>query len=358
MRPPVWSDAQMLCRIALTLAIGSAGGTAFALLGLPAGWLTGAAILVGAAALMNLPVGIPLGMRNIAFAVLGASIGASVTPETLALMWRWPIGLVGLAGSLLVTMLGIALYLEKVHGFDRATAKLSSIPGNMSMVLALTEQTNCDRRRVIIVQIFRLVMMVIVAPMLLALAGHGPPPNPRASNLEVATPLELLILLAAAAVGIVLLSRVKFPAPFMFGAMLGGAVLYGSGLQWHVLPSWLLVPCFVITGTLVGTNLVGMDRNMLLHTSAAGLGSVAIGTLISLACAWPIGWIGGLPVVQVWFAYAPGGVDMMAIMALALGLDAAFVAAHHAARFFCLGLMVPWLTRDVVAEKTRGGEAV
>ncbi len=341
-------DAVALRKLATALAIGGGGGWLFAMLGLPAGWLTGAAICVGAAALIGLPIVMPAPVRNTVFSVLGASIGATVTPATITMLWRWPIGLVGLVASVFLTMAGIAFYLERVHGFDKATARLSGIPGNMGLVLALTEQCDCDKPRVIIIQVFRLVMMVIVAPMLLAAVGFGPPTNPRLSNAPTATPLELGLLLAAAVVGIWLLRRVRFPAPYMFGAMLGGAVLYGSGGQTGVLPGWLLVPCFIITGTIVGSNLIGVDRRLLQQTFLAGLGSVAIGTAVALACAWPVSAMMRVPIAQVWFAYAPGGVDMMAILALALGLDAAFVGAHHAARFFCLGILVPTWMRGIL----------
>jgi len=240
----------------------------------------------------------------------------------------------------------IAYYLERVHRLDRATARLASIPGNMSLVLALTEQCTCDKARVLVIQMFRLVVMVIVAPMLLAMVGFGPPAVPRLSAAPSTTLLELGLLGGVSVLGILFLRRIKFPAPFMFGAMLGGAVLYGSGLQSAVMPGWLVLPCFVVTGTIVGTNLIGVDRYLLGDTLLAGLGSVAIGTAIAFGCAYPVARLLELPVVQIWFAYAPGGVDMMAIMALALGLDAAFVGAHHAARFFCLGILVKPFMRD------------
>jgi uncharacterized membrane protein AbrB (regulator of aidB expression) len=51
-------------------------------------------------------------------------------------------------------------------------------------------------------------------------------------------------------------------------------------------------------------------------------------------------WL-GLPVGQIWLAYAPGGVEAMAIMALALNLDPAFVGAHHVVRILGLNVFSP-----------------
>ena len=53
----------------------------------------------------------------------------------------------------------------------------------------------------------------------------------------------------------------------------------------------------------------------------------------------------GLPFGQVWLAYAPGGIEAMAIMAFALHLDAAFVGAHHVLRILGLSLLSPWWRR-------------
>ena len=43
-------------------------------------------------------------------------------------------------------------------------------------------------------------------------------------------------------------------------------------------------------------------------------------------------------------AYAPGGLETMAILAFALHLDPAYVAVHHLARFMFVSLMMPIAT--------------
>jgi uncharacterized membrane protein AbrB (regulator of aidB expression) len=58
----------------------------------------------------------------------------------------------------------------------------------------------------------------------------------------------------------------------------------------------------------------------------------------------------------VWLAYAPGGVEAMTIMAFALGLDPAFVGAHHVVRLIVLNVFVPlWLRRLSVKDKGKTG---
>jgi uncharacterized membrane protein AbrB (regulator of aidB expression) len=56
-----------------------------------------------------------------------------------------------------------------------------------------------------------------------------------------------------------------------------------------------------------------------------------------------------LPIAELWLAYAPGGVETTAILAMALGLDAAFVSGHHVARVTFLSVIVPfWMGRDAM----------
>ncbi len=44
-------------------------------------------------------------------------------------------------------------------------------------------------------------------------------------------------------------------------------------------------------------------------------------------------------------AYVPGAVEAMTIMAFVLGLDPAFVVAHHLARFLGISLAIPLISR-------------
>jgi uncharacterized membrane protein AbrB (regulator of aidB expression) len=68
--------------------------------------------------------------------------------------------------------------------------------------------------------------------------------------------------------------------------------------------------------------------------------------VVSAAIAWAGSMLLGLPFGQLWLAYAPGGVEAMAAMALALHLDPAFVGAHHVLRILGLNLITPfWLRR-------------
>ena len=88
---------QTLLRLVETLIIGAIGGAALGLAKFPAGWLSGAIISVAIAALARRPVRVPRILGQCANIVLGISLGASVTPDSVARMTSWPASLAVLA---------------------------------------------------------------------------------------------------------------------------------------------------------------------------------------------------------------------------------------------------------------------
>jgi uncharacterized membrane protein AbrB (regulator of aidB expression) len=59
----------------------------------------------------------------------------------------------------------------------------------------------------------------------------------------------------------------------------------------------------------------------------------------------------GLPFGATFLAFSPGGFEAMAILALALGFDPFYVAAHHLARFFLLNFGMPVVVRLFLQKK-------
>ena len=63
-------------------------------------------------------------------------------------------------------------------------------------------------------------------------------------------------------------------------------------------------------------------------------------------------------IAEVMIAFAPGSVDAMMLLALALSLDPVYVGAHHLTRIFFVSLTMPLLARySARAQKTTGESA-
>ena len=84
----------MLRHLAETLAIAAAGGAVLGLSGVPAGWLSGSILAVAGASLIGRPMLIPTLLMRAIFVLIGISLGAVVTPETLHGMATYPLSII------------------------------------------------------------------------------------------------------------------------------------------------------------------------------------------------------------------------------------------------------------------------
>ena len=331
--------------LGVTLALAGGGGAAFAALGLPAGWLMGAMIATAAAAILGLEVGLPPRPRDLAFLLVGISIGSSATPESLRQIAAWPASVALLALSVAATLFAGSAYLERAHGWDRTTARFASMPGAFSAVMIIAASSAADVPRVVLAQSLRIFTLVLLMPPLISFVTPGDraaAPGATVTN----GPGEALLVFVVAGLLAMLLVRLRVPAGTVLGAMVASATLHATGIVHGRFPQPLVIAGFVATGAVIGARFRGTTVAVLLRTAPGALASILIALGISAGFAWVGAWLLGMPFGKTWLAYAPGGVEAMAAMALALHLDPAFVGAHHVLRILGLNLVGPlWLGR-------------
>ncbi|HEV2954479.1 MAG TPA: AbrB family transcriptional regulator [Xanthobacteraceae bacterium] len=339
---PSPSLRERLLHLAETLAIGAIGGTALGLAKFPAGWLSGAIIAVAIAALARRPVRVPLILGKCANIVLGISLGASVTPDSIARMAAWPASLAVLALAMACGSAAVVFYLHKVHDWDVMSALFASSPGGLSQALALAAETGADLRSVAMVQAIR--VLVLSAGLPLCFAAFGITGSRPILNQPVATAAsveELTALVVAAVIGAVLAYRLRLPGGLLIGAMAVSGVLHGTGLVKVNLPLPAAIVAFVVMGSIIGARFAGTDLWLLRRLTVVGLGALAVGTAIMSAFAVAAAVLLSLPVGDVVMAFAPGALEAMTTLAFALNLDPAYVGTHHVARLIFVALVVP-----------------
>lgn len=324
-----------------TLAIGAAGAALFWLIGFPAAVLTGPAAAVSVASILGLPTAIPPLLRDAVFLVIGVSIGSTVTPEVIATALAWPLSLAMLTATLIVVVFAARAVLVRFFGYDRMTALLAATPGHLTYVLGLSTDLAADVPRVALVQTVRVLLLTLLVPVLIALWGvegtaHLTDLGPiSAGALALTFPLALGLGL--------LFRRLGVPAPLLLGAMAVSAVGHGASLTPGAMPSWLTAVAFGCMGSLIGTRFRGFDRRGLVGAFWAGTVTTLIACAVAALGAALAAQIVGLPPAALLLAFAPGGVEVMAALAVETGLEPAFVAAHHVFRLFLLSLLVPVL---------------
>jgi hypothetical protein len=325
---------------AVACAGAAAGGGAALAAGLPAPFLTGPAASVTLLALAGAPLHVPGGVRQAAFLMLGLGIGAGVTPDVVASLADWPVSLVALTLSLAVSLLAGSLLMERM-GFDRLSAVLAATPGHLSYVIAYATERGLDVPRIAVVQAMRVLLLTLLVPPLLVLWGE--PGDAAMTAAPPMTPVSLAALaLAGAAAGLVLL-RMRLPAAMLLSGMGVSAVGHGSGLTPGALPAWLALSSFALLGALVGIRFRGVSPREIGRALTAGLAVTALACGVAVATVALATAATGFAPTLLLVAYAPGGVEAMAAMAVQLGLAPAFVAAHHVARLLVLTVLVPGL---------------
>jgi membrane AbrB-like protein len=338
----------MLRRLAETLAFAALGGVTLGLTGFPAGYLSGAILTVGAGAVAGRPLQMPQSMTRVLFVLIGISLGAVVTPETLKGVATYPasIGLL-IAAMVCISLAGTA-YLSLMHRWDVLSAYLGSSPGGLSQVLVVAAELGAELRAIAIVQSLRVVIIAVGLPAglsLLGLSGHAARPGNGPWSLALAG--ELAVLAALATATALVAFRLRFPGGLLFGAMFASAALHGSGLIHAVVPVWVANCAMVALGGVVGSRFTNTPLRMLAHYLGAALGSFAVSVTIAAIFAAILIHYLALPVPEVMIAYAPGSVDAMMLLALALHLDPVYVGAHHVMRIVLVSLSMPLVARKV-----------
>jgi uncharacterized protein len=323
-----------------TLVIGAAGGALFLWAQLPGGLISGAMIAVGIAAIAGRPLAMSPILIQTVLVLLGISLGSLASRELLQHISAYPLTIGLLALATFCSTFGSSLYLQRVHGWDQTSAFLAGSPGALSQITLLAAEKGADVPAIAVVQTMRVIILTAALPLLLALTGMAPV-SPPAMAVAIASPFELIELVAASVAAALLLRLIKFPASWMFGAMLGSSVLHGTGWVEGSLPPWVRGVALVGIGALIGARFARMKAKTLLSHVNAGLGSFAVAIVISAIFVGVIVMTTHVRFADIVVAFAPGAMDAMLALALTLHIDPIFVGAHHLSRFVFVTIATP-----------------
>ena len=340
-------DRRTLFQVTETLAVALAGGAAFQFAGMPAGLISGSVLAVAGAALAGRPMIVPLVPTRIILVVGGIALGSGVTPETLHGITTYPLSIAILAAATLAIFAGSAAYLRLVHRWEPLSALYGASPGALAQVIGLAVDSKADLRAIVIVQTVRVLALSIGIPFSLALFGVAAGAGRMHPLTVSAFSLQMLTLVAVSTVSAVVLTQLRFPGGWLFGALVGSGALHGAGFVEGRLPLWIGIVAMVGLGAINGSRFAHTDRRMLLSLSGAALGSLAVGLALAVLFIALAMSLMDLRPADLAIAYAPGAQDTMMVLALALNLDPIFIGSHHLARFLICSAAVPYLAHRI-----------
>jgi len=335
-----------LLRTAETLLFGAGGAAVFSLLGFPAGLVSGSLLTVATAALLGRPMLVPLPLTRVISVLVGISLGAVVTPETLHGVVTFPLSIAVLSIATICMIVATTSYLRLLHGWDMRSAVLGASPGSLAQVMTLAAEFGADLRAIAIVQVMRVVLLTIGIPTGLAAFGLSATISfTQRAGLAQASLVELLILIAVSASTALVSLMFRLPGGVLLGAMVGSGFLHGTGLIRSALPAWLVMAAVIGVGSFTGSRFANTAPRALLRYIGPALGSFAVA--LSVASAFVLLLTSLLPIriADAVVAYSPGAQDTMMVLALSLHLDPIFVGAHHLWRFMLVSLSLPFQVR-------------
>lgn len=122
---------------------------------------------------------VPVPLVDVAYAVIGLEVGLTFTRASVGAVAKvLPLATAVLLG-LLVAVAAVSVPLLRAVGFSTLDAYLASTPGGLSAVLAVAASRGGDTTLVLAVQVLRLLVVVLTAPLVAGVlrrrAGAAPP---------------------------------------------------------------------------------------------------------------------------------------------------------------------------------------
>lgn len=334
------------------LALAAVNGPLAQAIGLPLPYLLGplaGSALVATLAPHRLPPGykFPQFLRLLFLAIIGLMIGAQVTPALYAEVRQFPLSFaavtvfVGLAHAI-----GYAI-LRQVGGYDTTTALYASTPGGLYESIAMGEAAGADMNRLMIQQFLRIVVVVTALPFGLSFWIGAPVGSAGGMTLARADVpwSDLPLILAAGLGGLALGHLLRLPAGQMTGPMALAAILSLTGWFGFAIPQWLVNLAQIVIGTALGMRFTGLSRALLLRGAGLSLLSVGAMLLLGVLLAVALHQATGEPIDVLVISLAPGGVTEMALVALSLHANPAFVTLHHVYRILLTVVLLGAITR-------------
>jgi membrane AbrB-like protein len=346
------ATARSLARVARTLAIGALGGALFAWLRMPLAWMMGAMVLTTVAALAKRDVVVPQRLRSTMIVVLGVLLGSGFTPEVVDRAAQWPLTLAGLVVYLAIATGILYLYFTRLLGYDPLTAYFCATPGGLNEMVLTGGAMGADDRTIALVHGSRILLVVLAIPFWFRFTeGVTATVSGAAPSISHLAATDAAVLIGCALVGLALGRILHLPAYRLVGPMVASGVAHGTGLTTSSPPWELVALAQVVVGSALGARFAGMPVARVLRGLASSLGSTALLLALTVAFAFTLAPVTGIERAPIVLAYSPGGLAEMSLVALALGVDAAFVAAHHVFRIGIIVIGAPLLIR--IAQRRR-----
>ena len=340
-------------RLAVTFLVGAIGGWLFDLANLPLAWMIGALVFSTVASVAGLPMIASQKVRQPLIAIIGVMLGAQFTPEMAARIPEWWASVLALLVYVGASTSMLYVYFRRL-GHGPVTSYCAATPGGLNEMVLVAQEMRGDYLTVALVHASRVLMTVLIVPFgFIALGMYD-----QGSRVPLGVdfgdiPLdEAAILTAGGIAGFFGAKALKIPAAALTGPMIVSALLHLVGVSTVAPPGPLVAAAQVVVGSTLGARFAGVPIRRILRLVLHSLGSTALMISLTILLAVIATGFVDASIPALVLALAPGGLAEMSLIALALGIEAAFVAAHHIVRITLVVLVMPTIFRRRINNRT------
>ena len=329
-------------RTSLALLVGGIGGALFFVADLPLAWMLGSMCFSTVAALRGVNLAVNGTLRKIMTAILGVMLGCGFSTDTWSAMSRWSGGLLLLFISVALSMWLVYLFYRRIGRFDPVTAYFSAAPGGLNIMYEVGEAKGGHGPTIALIHASRILILVMTVPLIFR---YGVGFEGDALTVSLFGSAQDLVgdgwLLLAALIGYGGGYLCRLPAYHLMGPLLVTAVFQMAGITDVSPPMILVYAAQLVIGTAIGARFLGTRFRDVRHVIGLSFASTTLMVLIAAVFAYFFAEMIGVSAAGIILALSPGGLAEMSLVALALGIDVAFVSTMHVIRISLIIALVP-----------------
>jgi len=343
--------------VLLTTLLAAVGGVAATYMNWPLPWMLGALAVIVPAALAGARVAMDPHARIVMVYIIGVMIGSAFGPHIIGSVVTWAPTLLGLAGYVIVGTVISGIYFVRVARFERHTAFFAAFPGGLTQMAIIGGAMGADERAIALSHAVRIVLVVAGIPLFFSIGMNIHRPDlPHISIVDLQA-FDGLIMIASALLGAVLGHVSRIPAGYMIGPMIVSAAFHLTGISAARPSDELVAAAQVILGASIGCRFYGAKVMTMLRSAAHSVVAAIILLVITALFVVALDPLTPVGIEALVLAYSPGGLTEMSLIALALGVDLAFVSSHHVVRIVLIMLLGPLFGRLYAARARQKPEA-
>ncbi|WP_261133988.1 AbrB family transcriptional regulator [Bacillus sp. Marseille-Q3570] len=341
------------------ILISSIGGYLLSLTGLSIGWMIGSLIVATLLSyrkpnFLQTKQGISKFWICIGQCLLGIELGQKINLSVMNVFMENSLAIIFMLIMSIVFSILSGYVLWKFSKTDMLTSFYGTAPGGLTAMPSIAEEVGANTAIVSIIQTIRVFLVILMIPMIVsyllvtphhAAAGNGS--MMAGPEFQFTQLLWTFALVFAACGGAILGEKLKLPAPWTIGSMLGVALFQtaGSSIAGHDMVAWWPHTFMVLAQILIAASIGAMFHKEML----IGLGKIVnlalictVGFILAMfGCSFIVSELTEITFVTATLAFAPGGIAEMATTSVLLNGDSTFVVAVQVLRIFVVLLFLP-----------------